>query len=118
MRSVRDLLRRLRVLSAATDRHGRCGGGPTREGESSTHREMGAELAGRAPSRNQPPIAQANELQVIAETLARLCYQWPSTEIAKLIVNLKAILDARAAHNAEGGGVIDAISSRTHDDPR
>ena len=78
---------------------------------------MGAELAGRAHGRTQPASPQADELEVIAEILARMCAGWPSADLAQLIVGLKKILDARAAHHAEGGGILDALDSH-HDGQR
>ena len=55
---------------------------------------------------------------MLAAAAARVCAHWPSAEIADLIVRLKALLDERSRHNAEGGGIADEIAShprRTHE---
>jgi hypothetical protein len=56
---------------------------------------------------------------MLAAAAAQACAHWPSAEIADLIVRLKALLDQRSQHNAEGGGIADEIAShprRTHED--
>jgi hypothetical protein len=38
--------------------------------------------------------------------------KWPSADLAELLVAIKRILDTRAAHHAEGGGIEAEVAGR------